>query len=196
MRIASLLLTAIALATCAAAGDREYIEVSMYPYYHSPSKAWQVVIQSDGEVTYRESSYPVEVSSLPITVEPEWVDVSGRVTRVSEKQWKRLVELMQAASLESLKSHYSAGYSVPSEDPDEFFARVVTHGDNYRIRLDIGDLKVDSAVYAPLSALSQQDPSHPQREEIRKIVEAWYHLLRVVGPVDGYRAKEYRRWVR
>jgi hypothetical protein len=72
---------------------------------------------------------------------------------------------------------------------------VVTHGDTYVIQVIFDGRSTESSAYAPLSALRYEDPEHPDRDQIAKLMTAWYEVFRALGPVRGIKAKLYRPYL-
>ena len=122
---------------------------------------------------------------------------------------QQLTARLRELDLGVLGPEYSAEFSyyVPGETADVIVdgvlshtipaetTRVVTHGPTYELCANLGDVSAHTFVYAPLSALADEDPLHPDRDAIEMIVAAWYQVLRATGPVHGMKAKMYRRYL-
>jgi len=205
-----LLLLATLGTSLAVGNDSSQVQIALYPYYHEPAVAWRVTILADGIVQFEESAVPVEIANVPAEDTFAWVQVSSRSQgRISHRKLATLLSQLRDLELEDLGFAYSAEYSwvdprgdreVTNDSGETFIysaekTRVVTHGASYRLRITSEGVSVDSSVYAPLSALKYEDPEHPDRAQIIKIVTAWHHILKAVGPVNGFEAKDYRRWI-
>ena len=202
---------AVFLSSFVMAGDcATEIQIALYPYYHDAETAWRVTILPDGTARHEQSAAAVKTARVDDFENLEWIPVSQ--SSIPAKKLTALVRHVRDLQPQTLSGHYSAQYSFldPFEKtvtvvviegkesytiPEET-TRLVTHGTTYSLRINAADLLVDSTVYAPLSALEWEDPPHPDRSEIRKIVAAWYYVLREVGPVDEFRAKDLRPYLK
>ena len=186
------------------------IQLSLYPYYHHEATAWRVEIRADGTVAYLESKEPVKVSySSPIEAIDWVIAPSSLPSQLSSRQMRTLYSKLNAVGLTGLESKYSAQFSYPSEKtavvddtgeivdsvPGEAWT-IVTHGAYYGLRISGLGASVDTVVYSPVSALEWTDPEHPKRADIQKIISAWFHVLKTTGPVNDYKARHYRKWLK
>jgi hypothetical protein len=202
-RLGAIALVGFSLVTSALAEDKK-VRITYIPDYSSPELAWRASIAIDGTVSLERSDVAVT------TLHPEfrWVRDTAYRKRISERQVATLFESLEALELGELGPEYSANrsWSVPGETakvigpsgevlrevPAET-ARVVTHGGHYGLWYrDRG--RVDTTVYAPFSALDN-DPDHPNRGEIRKILTAWYLVLKTTGPIADAKAGEFKPYV-
>jgi hypothetical protein len=179
------------------------VQIALYPYYHDPESAWRVTVLADGTVRYEESTTAVKVRVVTRDDATQWVERSaGLPKRLSARKLNALVTQLRALDLGTLRFGYSAAYefAAPTADttgPTESgrsyeVSRIVTHGATYRLSVALDGASVDSSVYAPFAALEWQNPVHPDRAAIATIVAAWYHVLKIVGPVNGLKAKMFR----
>ncbi len=200
----------LTLASLNVANGQDQIRVAQYPYGHEPELAWRVTILTDGNWLHEESAVPLKVSTLVDVGDVRWVPATKQSSgRVSQKKLTALFSSLRDLKLETLTRRYSAQHTflhptertqvVPAEgDPYLIPAestRVVTHGDTYVIEVVLDGLSVESSVYAPFVALRYENPEHPDRDQIVKLVTAWYEVFRATGPVRSIEAKLYRPYL-
>ena len=183
------------------------VQITLYPYYHHAESAWRVTILTDGTVRYEESTIAVKVRVVTRDDATQWVERSASLPkRLSARKLNALLTQLRVLDLATLRFGYSAAYSftdptsetrVTTESGQSYttpaeVSRFVTHGATYRLTMALDSASVDSSVYAPFAALEWKNPVHPDRSAIATIVAAWYYVLKVVGPVNGFKAKMFR----
>jgi len=183
--------------TSAFASEHE-VRLTWVPDYATPSFAWCLSVASGGTVTVERS----DVAVSTINSELHWVpDTSAHRSRISKRKAAALFADLDKLQLSQLAAEYSAERSwfVPGETAKVIEASgevhevpaettiIITHGEHYGLSYR-AESSVTTTVYAPFAALDD-DASHPNSREIRKIMTAWYLVLKATGPIGGVSAK-------
>lgn len=171
--------------------DNVVVQIAWVPhaFKSDPTIAWRLSVLDDRSIRYEESNVPVSVS------EPEfsWVaKPTPNRARLSQRRMNALHLGLEALALADLKPAYSAERSWREEGAAVDTWKIVLHGSTYRLVVGDNGGTTETEVYAPI--LATEDPEQPERDAIRRFLAAWYLVLKAVGPIHWFRAKDFRQY--